>query len=410
MAKILRPLWLKSDRLVPLNNGVSVAVPSVWLPQCSDRLRELGYNALLLGVRGEVPQESASSWIPGDIPLLIKPYFDTRGCPLDPSWRGRMIPCLDTLCRRIPNLCGIFWESGLLDPSYSSHSSASDATLADMVFEEMRILERAIDGRTRLIFYVPADKVGRQAGWISSLCDEAGGETSIAFSSVKGHPWHDHLPLHPLWEVLAASPDVSSTPLMPIVNLGMVGMGNGLWPCVPFDLFERCLARCVRHPFEGPIVLADQLPGKGGALECSLWMGAQEGSAEFLSGKWLRSRRQDLDYEAWRTLMRKTREIAIEIRSLVEQGRKQEHNRLLLDSLLARLKFLKCHFETQEKSQQLPTLFDYFCGFVCEAGTRLIESAHSLNVSLYGQTMREDAEGFWKSEVGKKIQSENSFS
>lgn len=412
---MLRPLWLKSDRLVPLNDQIAVPVPSAWLQspfECSARLRELGYNALLLGLRDADEPVTESSELHFEIPVLIKPHLDARGCPLDPKWRARLSRLLDYLCQRVPNMHAVVWESGLLDPSYSQHP---DATQADLVREEMQVVEQAVAGRARLIFYVPAQQAKRQAGWIPFLCDEAGKDTAIAFSAVNGPPWQDHLPLHPFWEVLANSPDVSSTHLMPIVNLGMVGLGNGLWPCVPFDLFERCLARCVRHRFAGPIVLADQLPGKGGALECSLWMGAQgnDVSAELLAQKWLSKRRSDLEYEAWAGLMRKTREIAIEMRTL-EEMKSNEHKRLLLESLAARLKFMASHYEAQDKSQLLgevatskasfpssPTLFDYFTGFICEARTLL-----SFNAGQLGQTKVDD---FWKSETGNKIRKENLF-
>lgn len=405
MAKILRPLWLKCDRLVSLNDEIAVPVPSAWLQfpsQCAARLSELGYNALLLGLRDNAEEATRISHreLHFEIPILVKPQLDVRGSPLDPTWRARILSVLDTLCRRMPDLHAVVWESGLLNPSYTS----ADATQADLVIEELRFVERAVNSRARLIFYVPVDqdRAERQARWLPTLCDEAGKETAIAFSAVRGCPWNDHLPLHPFWEEAAASPDVSSTPLMPIVNLGMVGLGNGRWPCIPFELFERCLARCVKHRFEGPIVLADQLPGKGGALECSLWMGTQGYgfSAELLAGQWLRSRRSDLNYEAWRSLMRKTREFALEMRAL-EEMKSIEHKRLLLESLSARLKFLTSYYDAQEKPQRLPTLSDYFSGFVCEA--RNLLSSHG---SLLGQTKLDD---FWKSEIGNIIRDENLF-
>lgn len=426
-----KTIWLKSDGLIPLNAEIAVPFSSALLhAKCKDRLDELGYPGLLLGLRDAGQELKPEMWQTDsllnvlaerwDRSLIIKPHLhpSLEGSPRDPSWVDRMRHALDTLCQRLPFLDALFWESGLLNPSFAQHPSAADATEADLVLEEMRCVEKALGGRTSLIFYVPTDEehARRQSRWLPVICDEAGDRTSIAFSSFRGSPWHDHLSLHPFWEILASSPDASATPLMPIVNTGMVGQGEGLWPNIPFDIFERCLSRCVRHRFEGPIALANQIPGYGGSLECSLWMGARcsEESAELLADKWLKSRRLDLDFEAWRSLMRRTREMTLEISALKTMDAKKgkhshEFYRLQIESLLARLKFVQSNYETGPKPGALPALADYFSAFSYEARRLLAEAARALNVSIFGQTTMDEKHSFWETPEGRKILHENTF-
>ncbi len=370
MVKML-PLWPKSDSGVQIGDGVEVAFPSSFIQyplQSAERIQELGYNALVLGMHESLPEKMGNFtdlekalhiWKQQGLSLIIKVH-ELR---------------LDTLFKRLPFLDAIFWESR------GAQNSTLDATQTDLATEEMRTLEQALNGRSRLIFYVPPDLKNpkRQARCLKTLCEEAGGKTTIAFSSRQGAPWQDHHPLHPFWE--------SAAPLMPLVNTGLIGLGEGSWPTVPFDLFERCFPRC--KGFQGPIALVNQLPGFGGALECSLWIGAQMAasfdSSELLAESWLKQRRPDLDFDSWRHMMQKGRAIALEITALkhaTKDKKLQELYRLQCESLLAQLKFEQSFFANFREGGS-PSLSDYFSTFAEEARGLLLEYAKALNVSLF---------------------------
>lgn len=166
---------------------------------------------------------------------------------------------------------GIFWESSLLNPEFFLHPKAKEMTIAELVQEEMKKIEKEAKGKG-VIYYIPAadEMVAlQQASWLETLCDEAGNQTFISFPAVCGNPVYDHLKPHPFWEVLRRAPDVSSTPLMPIINIGAVCQGEGLWPSFSFDLMQE---RFDRHHFGGIIGLCNEVPEKKGLLHLNLWV------------------------------------------------------------------------------------------------------------------------------------------
>lgn len=382
MAKTV-PLWLKADSLVPVEEGISVAFPKFCMQHprpCAERLTELGYNALLLGMHEALQErvdwpllekaslEKALTVWKESHHLILKPHLHFSGCPKDPNFLAKMHKALQALCQRLPFLDAIFFESGLLHPAFEQHPLAFDATRADLVLEEMRAVEEALAGRAALIFYVPTDRQNpkREVTLLSTLCHEAGSKTAIAFSARHGAPWQDYLPLHPFWR--AAVPSA-----IPIVNTGSIGLGNGRWPALPFDLFERCLTR---PHFAAPIALSPYLPDVGGTLECSLWIGAQMAKtalpSELLAEQWLKWRKPELDYESWRSLMEKGRAIALQLAVITSLKKDREWYRLQIESLLARLKCESLSFESE-----------YFTAFASEVQSLLVEAAKDLNVSLF---------------------------
>jgi hypothetical protein len=323
------PLWLKGDSRMQIAEEVAISLPTSILQdpaQSAARMRELGYNTLVLGLHDSthathlLEPSKFEAWLHAwELPLIIKPHCRKKG--------------LDALFQRLPSIDAIFIESHPDDDL--------EATQADLLVAEIKEWEEALQGRARLIFYVPfkEQNAKRQARELSLLCKEAGQNTSIAFSAFQGAPWEDYRPLHPFWGLLAQASELSETPLIPLVNTGLIGFGEGRWPAMPFDLFERCFSRCMRPPFERPIALANQLPGKGSTLECSLFVGARLGlsekSAEILAEEWVRE--AHLDFEPWRLMMRKGREIALEMAV-------PSKTHMQIEGLLARLKYEENYF------------------------------------------------------------------
>lgn len=225
---------------------------------------------------------------------------------------------------------GLFWESALLQPDFAPF----DLTLFDAVCQELKQVEEM---KKEVIFYVPSN--GERQHWLSDLVDRAGPRTTIAFSAVAGEPAADHLPLHPFWETLRSSPDVSSTPLLPILNIGAVKQGECLC-ALPFDQLEQVLPRLERHTFAGFIGLTKHVPEELGLLHLSLWAAGQSlwhRKAPKLSAEtWCLAHRPDLNFSEMSEALDKMRGIAKGV-SAIRAGCEE---RPLADALLASLSWL----------------------------------------------------------------------
>ena len=261
---------------------------------------------------------------------------------------------------------------------------------------------KCANGTVPLIFYVPVadDEAHRQYGIsLQDVCNSAGKGTIIAFSAVCGTPIHDHLPAHPFWNQLRLSRQKVTTPLMPIINAGGVNQGEGLWPSLPFDLFHYFQCSC-RHHFAGVAVIANHLPASGGFLDCSLWVAAQlqwrDAPPENLIETWFKAHRPDIDYPLEKDFFKQMRDIAKELSYLrFLKGRKKytvEELRLLIESLLARLKVIKL----KAAKDRPMSLIDQVNLFLIDARWILLNFASSCDVPLLPSAGEEDLqESFW---------------
>lgn len=435
---LLRPLWIGCELNITLTSRIGVTLPA-WLKIGSfpfdsfcRRLLELGYNSVLLGAfDGAFSPSSEDSFdleaiCQGfheyGIKVILKPNIDLKNevrCPLSPSYVSTVKESLWDLQKKVPSVDYIFCESCFQHPESLQHPLAQDATRIELVQAELKIYETALKRNTGLIFYIPAtdeSSAKQQATWLSSLSDSAGNKTILAFSALSGAPWEDHCSAHPFWEALRQSPDISSTPLMPIINIGSVKQGEGLWPAMTLDLIERYLARCKRHCFVGAICLARYLPCEGALLDCSLWTAGQvlwkEQPVHLLAESWFRAQRPDLNYSFFSDALKEIRSIVVELsflRSLQNENHRDlittEECRTLAASLLATLKQLQVKFEKEEKKRlkhaDRPTFHEYFSCFVRDARRIVLHFLQRFNAPLLHYRDEDDQqEGFWTQAQG----------
>ena len=300
----MRPLWLKADSLLSITEEIALAFPLLLMQhpiEAAQRVKELGFDALILGLHEPNQEakrrEGSLDWLKSlkkeGLRLIAKPH----------SKKPMTVPFIDV----------IFWEYQSLFPS-------TEATQADLLIQELRWIEAQTP---ELIFYVPFDGQNpkRQAKALVKLAEEAGPKSAIAFSAHQGAPWQDFIPLHPFWEKVA---DCSETPLMPLLNTGLIERGESCRPNLPFELFDRCFSRCREQKLLHPIALANRLPGYRGCSNAGSGSGTQMAltgqPAELLSASWLKQSTPDLDFESWQRLMRQGREIT---RALKNQNTKK---------------------------------------------------------------------------------------
>lgn len=382
----LRPLWPECDSEVKIGEA-SIYLPHYLLSDPGNistfctRLLELGYNAVLLNRRRK------SSLGQGDVSFILN------------TLREYGIKIILSIDGQVPdNLPFDF-----LFREAKGQDSKSKKTELEKLVAEVRELEKL---KLKLIYYLPAKdeaEAEKQSGWMSQLMDECGPSTMLAFPCVAGPATENYLPLHPFWKKLGESPDVSATPLLPIVNIGGVGSGEGLWPALNVRVMDCVFARMDRHVFAGIIGLVGQLPKRDGLLDCSLWAASQ-----FLwSGRrlersietWFAAHHPQMTYDR---LFEMLDGVAVDLQALrgVTGELSQEESRSIAESILARLKEVQVKLEMTEKKalkrgDEL-TLYDYFVPFERDARRLVLQFLQRYHVAMASLVNTEDVqEAFW---------------
>lgn len=437
----LRPLWVGSAGEVNFSPAMSVSLPHA-LTECFDqqnvhlfcrRVIELGCNAVVLGSMHTVSKVQRTNAIRDlqqfcqilhdyDLKVIFKPTLESKinlqkgiiQSPLNPGYGDWVQHQFSLLHKNIPCFDFIFWESSLLTPEFTQHTKAKDLPLSEIVIAEAKLLEAALPHGIGLVFYLPANSTlsaKQQSLWMNSLCDEVGKDTIISFSAVAGHYLHDHLPSHPFWEQLRISPDISETPLLPVVNVGSVSQGEGLWPSLPFDLFEKYYSQLNRHRFAGIMSVTNRLPKSGGLLDCALWTSGQllwrNVPSSQLMATWFSAYRPDWNFALNLDILKSIRQMTIELsylRSLMSESSQDqmtsEEHRVITDSLLMRLKELQMRVERSYrkhlKKNEMTSLFEYMQCFVRDAQRIVHQFMQNSNLSISHMSGNEDHQvSFW---------------
>lgn len=435
----LRPLWLESEVEVVISELTSVYLPkfmldsdfSEWIPKLWKRMVQLGFNAIIVGSRTSLQlkdfrdekinlQEIILRLNECGIQVIVKPNFlpfqvdgYSKNCPFNEQFREVLKEAIKQFFLRVPACRQLFWESMLLYPFYRFHAKAQDLTEVEIVLEELKLLETALSRINQspskhLIFYVPStgEHAGRQSNWLLNFLDDVGLNTSIAFSAVAGDFCHDHLSDHPFWKQLRYSPDSSSTPLLPIINFGAVEQGEGLWPITNFDLIDRFLVRCRRHPFAGIIGIVNKLPVEGSLLDCLLWVAGQsmwrDMSPMMLAETWFAAFRQGESFEELGEILKAARRIALEVSSLRTLEGNEERRRIG-EPLVAQLKSLINFYEKWLCKLDRPSLKEYFILFAADIRQFLEQFLQLSCRTSFGTTLgvEEPILSFWTLRQGR---------
>lgn len=434
----LRPLWIGCDVQVSLNPAVSIALPQFLCQEktSQDQLRgfcrrviEMGFNSILFG---SMENSNVPSWAQVSLfevknfcsimheyglKLIFAPQleYDKSHCPLDVDYASFLEKRMQEFVQLLPDADYVFWTSQCWLQDCLQNPLAREATQADLVRAEILIIEKALQEKIPLIHFLPSSdlKIAKQqAEWLPALCDDVSKTTILSFSAVAGHFCADHLPPHPLWQTLRMQRGISATPLMPIVNIGSIKHGEGLWPALTFDLAEKFIDACDSHCFAGVIGLVNKLPAKGSLLDCSLWISAQamwkKNSTDALGHTWFLASRPELNYLELADSFRDMRDIVVKLSWLrsfqfEEKQRNTESNeecRAMAESLAARLKLLQVRFEKEDRKRTTkaprPSINDYFIPFAADVRSLIAQATQACNVSIPNLRKAEDNnEGFW---------------
>jgi len=424
----LRPLWLGGHRALGVSDSVKIALPGFItsdhledpehaLEVFCQRIIEFGYNAVIFGAREDVlVMHSLESSVGTDklfeflrhcgLKVIIKPTIvmkhqqsDYSVCPTNPEYVAGITEALQEwlhISAQSPDY--VLWETKSNDAHFFHHPSAVKATHYDLVVAEVAMIEKALEGRASLIAYLSSPNEScaqKQAAWLSQLCDDVGDSTMIAFSAVAGYPHEDYRPQHPFWEELHRSPDTSATPLLPIINAGCLGIGEGLWPVLSVDATDKVMCRLYRHPFAGAIAITNGLPMLQGLLGCSLWVAGHalwtSYSPAVLTDTWLAARRPELKNPKCLRILDNGRRIALELEALRASGR--EHSTEALHTKLEKLLLQLADLEGCSCGEQMSAFVE---NFTSDARRLIVLLAQQCSIPL-GDILHNDnaTKGFW---------------
>lgn len=427
----LRPLWSCVDSEIKLSAHMGVGIPSQfkdsqYLHRFCQRTLELGYNAIVFGIQSTVAPTCVNIELDFIVSFLhqyglkviVKPHLkdiNLKKCPIDKSYTSFIKNELHQLFKKAPAIDFLFWEAEFQTAESMQHVDAQEMTEAELVRAEILSIEESISHtNVSLIFYIPSQNKTQafsQANWFPQLSDEVSDETVLAFSATAGSLTDGHLGPHPFWNSLRCSPDISSTRFLPIVNIGAVQQGDGLWPVLTLDTAQEYLSRCYRHQFAGVMGLIPQLPCLGALLDCNLWVSAQflwkPQSPELLAETWFTAHRPDLNYGSVKNLLKKVREMSLELNYLRSLNNEKPRDsvandelRALAETLLIRLKHMQMVVEkmanTHGEKSINPTWNDYFAFFARDAKRIIMHTLQGLRISSLTVRVEDDQQpGFW---------------
>jgi hypothetical protein len=417
----LRPLWLMGTHGLPLTPNFTLALPPFLsylkedqIESCCQKIIELGYNAIVLGSflpslikRSGFQLKQLVSFYRAlhhhQLKMILKPTLEGN-IPIEDT--ASEISCLFRELERMGLLPEAFlWESQL--DRLENDPRQCGKTALEEVVQECQEIEGGLEGRSRLLFFIPSkdgESAAEQSTWLLEACQAIGHKVSLVFSAVAGPAFQDHLAPHPIWERLRQTIDPIYTPLMPLLNTGGLGQGEGLWPVIPFDLYERYYTACQRHNFEGILTLTPSLPSHHGFLACNLWVGGQlqwrnESPDRLLQG-WFKAFWPKDDYGQYRSLLAEIRSLMLE-RSCLKAGLKNfeyGESRFFIEMLLIRIKILQIKLREEKLSlftsfgPELPQCFACFAYYFKE---ELSEWARTRNLPFDRQG-EENADLFWR--------------
>lgn len=380
-----RWLWLPGERVAHLREGFSIALPACITERdlanpeekakrLKSKLFALGYNGLIFGARRDLPAGEAFVGAPFLGPLLkalhqlgvetaLQPTLrkETFGgsCPVNPSYSRKVKEGLSSWLQRegeAPK--ALLWWSRSADRSFHHDPAAGEYLQNELILEELRMVEKAVAGKCKLFFYLNQSWEGKEKAvrqnCLKLLCDESEKGTQILFSATASEPTKVTEISHPFLKDLREREGALHTQLLPIVNLGGVGQGEGLWPCV----YVREASKLFQNHSGGMIALANTLPELDSLLGASLWSGAQtllkKGSPESHFETWLQALRPHWKDED-RLALSEASLLAAGLKE-IQQSKSDEGLKNRLSALIFRERVLQ-QFEVQPDQKLLLTAF-----------------------------------------------------
>lgn len=300
-----RWLWLVGSQNIPLD--IDVGVGSPWQVTIAPFAREMelleqqvevlaqrlllwGYSGLILGgmpqLLSEEPSSNDGDAVDGKATVkALVAGLHAYGLKVAIKPQGAFSP--SAICKLIETYAcdALLWESALPTPPCSKGLPP----LLELYRQELHSLEQLLAPfYCQLLYYIPASTTSEaltQVNWLLELMEEQAESTQLLFAAQGGNgvemtmanPLGIGMPAHPLWEELPKRLCPSNIPcLLPLLNIGSIAAGEGLWPAPASDLIATYLAPLPYYPaMAGAVVLTRRIPHMHTPLAAALWVAAQ---------------------------------------------------------------------------------------------------------------------------------------
>jgi hypothetical protein len=401
----LRPLWLENSLLPALNDPEKLHV-------FCKKILQLGYNAVLLQDSGHL--SVCNQLQDYGLKIILKPSIEKirTVSPLNKLFKEEITAYLNKLKTDHIPFHYLFWESHWQHPEYARDPLAEDMVFPELVLAEAKAVESLLEEKQKLIFYLPvADEQSAKqcAAWMKRLTDDLSQKSILAFPAVAGDHRSDHLISHPFWNIYRQQTIPNSASIMPVVNVGALNHGEGIWPVIVQDLIDDYFTR--GSHFLGIISTLGHLPKTGGINDCNLWIASQKMWNDLPSASlietWFAAYRPDWNYSYNSLNIKQIRFISKQLyhlRTLTNEKSRDHYSsqdcRLMLESLLLQLNEIHLRLEKEErkriKRSATPTLWDYFTYFNSDVKKMIMQIAQSCNATITNIFNENDSkESFW---------------
>lgn len=431
-----RWLWLKPSKKIIVGEGVGIGLPESLVNPHKTCLRalELGFNGIIIGDDGLSPCERLSS---PEINLSeILEVITGYGLKvfLKPSYKGaefKKQPLPEKIQQVIGPLkpffsmeVGLFWECQGYQEGEAHDSKGQIQTQYERIQHELNLVEDTVQPSSlcfALLSYANSFQT-QEAEWLAELAIDAGKRTYVIFSPVSGMPWQDYRPIHPFWAECRKRDLGEQLPLLPILNIGAMGRGEGLWPTCAMPVLDRFLGKMAQGGLQGAICMTPTLPAAGTFLDGSLWVAGQSlwhgGGAREHFDLWLSLYHPHADAENLTRGLFVVEEVSLLIASLkgydpqgVRDASSLDKKRTLAEYLLAILNRWSCMIPKEENEDlQPPYPFEAFLAvFLRDARRYVFHFLQQHRISLpYPANEGDLKPGFWTSKGGHGMEKSKS--
>lgn len=400
----MRPLWIEKSLCQGLKDPIKLHL-------LCKKVLELGYNAVLLDASEDLNAVYGDICGYGLKVILKVPEIGGVLSPFNKAFKEMVVQQV----KKIQSFrCDyLLWESCWQSVDYLQDPDSENLTLPEIVIEEARLIENALDDSKKLIFFVPAAdlKAAEESSlWMERIADDLRSSSILSFPAVAGNLFANHIQAHPFWEKLRHQLYPSSSALMPILNAGQAKQGEGLWPVLSEDIIENYVPRCRNANFVGILTLTGEIPAEHGILHCNLWAAAQAMwtnlPVKMLIETWFGAFRPDWNYSLNRELLSQIQMLSKEVhflKSITNENRRDflsgQECKQMAESILSKLNDLESKFEKNHKfskKQEKSSLNDYFVFFAIDVRRIVAYVMQCCHISIpHGLNENEDKEAFW---------------
>lgn len=184
----------------------------------------------------------------------------------------------------------LIWEG-----KYLQEKQSDQETDYDLVKKEISLLEKALEEHFKLIYLLPATdqvSISKQCYFIDNLCNFIQSKNLIAFSPLYKKADGQTRQESPLWEALCCSRQVPEKKCLPLLNVGSIKFGKGLWPDFRYDILNDIFTKMQNPVFYGALCMSTSIPKESSFSYCNLWTAGQKlwypkKSATLFSKIWL---------------------------------------------------------------------------------------------------------------------------